>query len=191
MKFIEQQLRVFCIWICIALNPAFCVETDSESIETISEDEAMSFPSHPLASFCYVSGTSSSIIYNLSLVCLCLCRCVYRYIVIDSYKLRIVCSVSSVEFDWFGLMILYLVVEVKMFRSEKFNLSTWKRTKFEKDVESWLVYAGEAFWLDRCTLRGALSLSNLVLMHTEEGTLIQTPFTCALHFLYTHTWLTS
>ena len=104
MQFIEQQLGVFCNWICIALNPAFCVETDSESIETISEDEAMSFPSHPLASFCYVSGTSSSIIYNLSLVCLCLCRCVYRYIVIDSYKLRIVCSVSNVEFDWFWLM---------------------------------------------------------------------------------------
>merc|ERR1719346_949389 len=37
------------------------IETGSESIETISEDEAMSFPSHPLASFCYVSGPSSSI----------------------------------------------------------------------------------------------------------------------------------
>ena len=187
MQFIEQQLGVFCNWICIALNPTLCVETDSESIETISEDEAMSFPSHPLASFCYVSGTSSSIIYNLSLVCLCLCRCVFRYIVIDSLQIAN-CLLCLIGLDWWRL---YLVVEVKMFRSEKFNLSTWKRTKFEKDVESWLVYAGEAFWLDRCTLRGALSLSNLVLMHTEEGTLIQTPFTCALHFLYTHTWHTS
>ena len=37
--------------------PAFHLETDSESIETISEDEAQSFPTLPLASFCYVSGT--------------------------------------------------------------------------------------------------------------------------------------
>merc|ERR1719285_8997 len=36
------------------------VETDSESIETISEDEAQSFPTLPLASFCYVSGPGSS-----------------------------------------------------------------------------------------------------------------------------------
>ena len=102
MQLIEQQLRVFCIWICIALNPAFCVETDSESIETISEDEAMSFPSHPLASFCYVSGTSSSIIYNLSFVCFCLCRCVYRYIVIDSLQIAncLLCFKCGIWLVW-------------------------------------------------------------------------------------------
>ena len=142
----------------------------------------------------------------------CLLLLCFRYIVIDNLQFVISLSLSLcfqvhchrfftncelcalfqvcnlIGLDWWRL---YLVVEVKMFRSEKFNLSTWNRTKFEKDVESWLVYAGEAFWLDRCTLRGALSLSNLALMHTEEGTLIQTPFTCALHFLYTHTWHTS
>ena len=100
MQFIEQQLRVFCNWICIALNPTLCVETDSESIETISEDEAMSFPSHPLASFCYVSGTSSSIIYNLSLVCLC--RCVFRYIVIDSLQIAncVLCFKCAIWLVW-------------------------------------------------------------------------------------------
>ena len=42
----------------IAFHHPFHLETDSESIETISEDEAQAFPTLPLASFCYVSGTN-------------------------------------------------------------------------------------------------------------------------------------